>query len=132
MRIGLLTPAARSRTASWKSSTAKPSAAPSARAARSTPWPYAFALTTAHSLAPRDSVVALVLSCRVLVCRSCPARPRARVGLGGRPAPLLPRHPSPTPPPPPLSPRLLPPAGERGPPPRTQRNTPLSPPSPRH
>src|SRR3989454_8967150 len=52
MRIGLVKPAARSRTASWKSSTAKPSAASSARAARSTPWPYAFALTTAHSLAP--------------------------------------------------------------------------------
>src|SRR6267378_1015367 len=77
MRIGLLTPATRSRTASWKSSTAKPSAASSARAARSTPWPYAFALTTAHSLAP----LAYARATRRL-CASAPAEMVARIGRG--------------------------------------------------
>src|SRR5947207_9286843 len=77
MRMGLLTPAARSRTASWKSSTAKPSAASSARAARSTPWPYAFALTTAHSLAP----LAYAFATRRL-CASAPAEMVARIGRG--------------------------------------------------
>src|SRR3989441_6934526 len=77
MRIGFVTPAARSRTASWKSSTAKPSAASSARAARSTPWPYAFALTTAHSLAPE----AYAFATRRL-CASAPAEMVARIGRG--------------------------------------------------
>src|SRR5438445_201606 len=77
MRIGLVTPAARSRAASWKSSTAKPSAASSARAARSTPWPYAFALTTAHSLAPE----AYAFATRRL-CASAPAEMVARIGRG--------------------------------------------------
>src|SRR5213079_1223195 len=77
MRMGLLTPAARSRTASWKSSTAKPSAASSARAARYTPWPYAFALTTAHSLAP----LAYAFATRRL-CASAPAEMVARIGRG--------------------------------------------------
>src|SRR6267142_2305359 len=77
MRIGLPTPATRSRTASWKSSTAKPSAASSARAARSTPWPYAFALTTAHSLAP----LAYAFATRRL-CASAPAEMVARIGRG--------------------------------------------------
>src|SRR6266480_4170686 len=77
MRIGLVTRVARSRIASWKSSTAKPSAAPSARAARSTPWPYAFALTTAHSLAPE----AYAFATRRL-CASAPAEMVARIGRG--------------------------------------------------
>src|SRR5439155_1593979 len=66
-----------SRAASWKSSTAKPSAASSARAARSTPWPYAFALTTAHSLAPE----AYAFATRRL-CASAPAEMVARIGRG--------------------------------------------------
>src|SRR5438105_1543097 len=77
MRIGLVTPAARRRAASWKSSTAKPSAASSARAARSTPWPYAFALMTAHSLAP----LAYAFATRRL-CESAPAEMVARIGRG--------------------------------------------------
>src|SRR5256884_9188430 len=77
MRIGLVRPAARSRAASWKSSTAKPSAASSARAARSTPWPYAFALTTAHSLAPE----AYAFATRRL-CASAPAEMVALIGRG--------------------------------------------------
>src|SRR5256884_1082714 len=77
MRIGLVPPAARSRTASSNASTAKPSAASSARAARSTPWPYAFALTTAHSLAPE----AYAFATRRL-CASAPAEMVARIGRG--------------------------------------------------
>src|SRR5207248_4167321 len=55
----------------------KPSAASSARAARSTPWPYAFALTTAHSLAP----LAYAFATRRL-CASAPAEMVARIGRG--------------------------------------------------
>src|SRR5712664_1113040 len=77
MRIGLVTPATRRRAASWKSSTAKPSAASSARAARSTPWPYAFALMTAHSLAPEAYAFATMR-----LCESAPAEMVARIGRG--------------------------------------------------
>jgi hypothetical protein len=45
-------PDSRSRTAASSSTTAKPSAVDSARAARAMPWPYALAFTTASAFAP--------------------------------------------------------------------------------
>ena len=52
MLEGVFKPASRSRAASWKSSTAKPSAPSQAFATRSSPCPYAFALSTAQTFAP--------------------------------------------------------------------------------